>query len=280
MAKIGGLGRGLDSLFSENSENSSAAVEIRISEIEPNKNQPRKNFDETALAELADSISEHGLLQPILVRPTPSGRYQIVAGERRWRACRKAGLKTVKAQVRDFSDEEVMEIALIENLQRENLNPLEEAEGYSELIKQFGLTQEQAAARVNKSRRYVANSLRILQLDNKSLAALKDGKISLGHAKALLSIEDAALRSEALKAAVGGATVREIEGYKHKKPAPKALPDKPDRFYDEAALSLKNALRRNVRVKAAKNGRGTITIEFYSKDELSDIAKRLGGKQW
>ena len=126
----------------------------------------------------------------------------------------------------------------------------------------------------------MANSLRILQLDNKSLAALKDGKISLGHAKALLSIEDAALRSEALKAAVGGATVREIEGYKHKKPAPKALPDKPDRFYDEAALSLKNALRRNVRVKAAKNGRGTITIEFYSKDELSDIAKRLGGKQW
>ena len=145
MAKIGGLGRGLDSLFSENSETGSGAIELRIMEVEPNKNQPRKDFSDQALEELSNSIKEHGLLQPILVRPLTNGRYQIIAGERRWRASRKAGLTTIKAVVRDFPDEDVLEIALIENLQREDLNPIEEAEGYSNLIKELGLTQEQVA---------------------------------------------------------------------------------------------------------------------------------------
>lgn len=279
MAKIGGLGRGLDSLFSDNTE-STGSVELRIMEVEPNKNQPRKDFAEEALDELASSIKEHGLLQPILVRPLTNGRYQIIAGERRWRASRKAGLSTIKAVIRDFKDEEVMEIALIENLQREDLNPIEEAEGYSSLIKELGLTQEQVAKKVNKSRSYVANSLRVLNLDSLSRRALKEGKISLGHAKALLSIEDIRLREDALKAAINGASVRDIENFKAVPTKQIDIPEIKDRFYDETAIALKNAMRRAVKINSKKNGKGTITIEFYNKEELSDIAKRLTDREW
>lgn len=279
MAKIGGLGRGLDSLFMDNTE-STGSVELRIMEVEPNKNQPRKDFSEEALEELAASIKEHGLLQPILVRPTASGRYQIIAGERRWRASRKAGLSTIKAVIREFRDEEVMEIALIENLQREDLNPIEEAEGYGNLIETLGLTQEQVAKKVNKSRSYVANSLRILNLDNGSKRALKEGKISLGHAKALLSIDDLRLREDALKAAINGASVREIENFKASPTKQISIPETKDRFYDETAIALKQAIRRSVKITQKKNGKGTITIEFYNKEELSDIAKRLTDKEW
>ncbi len=279
MAKIGGLGRGLDSLFSDNTE-STGSVELRIMEVEPNKNQPRKDFAEEALDELASSIKEHGLLQPILVRPLTNGRYQIIAGERRWRASRKAGLSTIKAVIRDFKDEEVMEIALIENLQREDLNPIEEAEGYSSLIKELGLTQEQVAKKVNKSRSYVANSLRVLNLDSLSRRALKEGKISLGHAKALLSIEDIRLREDALKAAINGASVRDIENFKAAPTKQIDIPEIKDRFYDETAIALKNAMRRAVKINSKKNGKGTITIEFYNKEELSDIAKRLTDREW
>lgn len=279
MAKIGGLGRGLDSLFSDNTE-TTGSVELRIMEVEPNKNQPRKDFSEEALEELAASIKEHGLLQPILVRPLTNGRYQIIAGERRWRASRKAGLSTIKAVIRDFKDEEVMEIALIENLQREDLNPIEEAEGYSSLIKELGLTQEQVAKKVNKSRSYVANSLRVLNLDPSSRRALKEGKISLGHAKALLAIEDIRLREDALKAAINGASVREIENFKATPTKQMDIPETKDRFYDETAIALKNAMRRSVKINAKKNGKGTITIEFYNKEELSDIAKRLTDREW
>lgn len=279
MAKIGGLGRGLDSLFMDNTE-STGSVELRIMEVEPNKNQPRKDFSEEALEELAASIKEHGLLQPILVRPTASGRYQIIAGERRWRASRKAGLSTIKAVIREFRDEEVMEIALIENLQREDLNPIEEAEGYGNLIETLGLTQEQVAKKVNKSRSYVANSLRILNLDNGSKRALKEGKISLGHAKALLSIDDLRLREDALKAAINGASVREIENFKASPTKQISIPETKDRFYDETAIALKQAIRRSVKITTKKNGKGTITIEFYNKEELSDIAKRLTDKEW
>lgn len=279
MAKIGGLGRGLDSLFMDNTE-STGSVELRIMEVEPNKNQPRKDFSEEALEELASSIKEHGLLQPILVRPLTNGRYQIIAGERRWRASRKAGLSTIKAVVREFRDDEVMEIALIENLQREDLNPIEEAEGYSSLIKELGLTQEQVAKKVNKSRSYVANSLRVLSLDGASRKCLKEGKISLGHAKALLSIEDLRLREDALKAAINGASVREIENFKASPTKQIDIPEIKDRFYDETAIALKNAMRRSVKISSKKNGKGTITIEFYNKEELSDIAKRLTDREW
>ena len=279
MAKIGGLGRGLDSLFMDNTE-STGSVELRIMEVEPNKNQPRKDFSEEALEELAASIKEHGLLQPILVRPTASGRYQIIAGERRWRASRKAGLSTIKAAIREFRDEEVMEIALIENLQREDLNPIEEAEGYGSLIETLGLTQEQVAKKVNKSRSYIANSLRILNLDNGSKRALKEGKITLGHAKALLSIDDLRLREDALKAAINGASVREIENFKALPTKQISIPETKDRFYDETAIALKQAIRRSVKITTKKNGKGTITIEFYNKEELSDIAKRLTDKEW
>ena len=279
MAKIGGLGRGLDSLFMDNTE-STGSVELRIMEVEPNKNQPRKDFSEEALEELAASIKEHGLLQPILVRPTASGRYQIIAGERRWRASRKAGLSTIKAVIREFRDEEVMEIALIENLQREDLNPIEEAEGYGNLIETLGLTQEQVAKKVNKSRSYVANSLRILNLDNGSKRALKEGKISLGHAKALLSIDDLRLREDALKVAINGASVREIENFKASPTKQISIPETKDRFYDETAIALKQAIRRSVKITTKKNGKGTITIEFYNKEELGDIAKRLTDKEW
>ncbi len=280
MAKIGGLGRGLDSLFSENSETGSGAIELRIMEVEPNKNQPRKDFSEQALEELSNSIKEHGLLQPILVRPLTNGRYQIIAGERRWRASRKAGLTTIKAVVRDFPDEDVLEIALIENLQREDLNPIEEAEGYSNLIKELGLTQEQVAKKVNKSRSYVANSLRVLSLDRNTQRYLKEGKITLGHAKALLSIEDIRLRDEALKAALAGASVREIENFKPKGNKQIDIPKMKDLFYEETELAIKNSLRRKVKVTSKKDGKGTLTIEFYNKKELSDIAKKLVDGQW
>ena len=279
MAKIGGLGRGLDSLFMDNTE-STGSVELRIMEVEPNKNQPRKDFSEEALEELAASIKEHGLLQPILVRPTSSGRYQIIAGERRWRASRKAGLSTIKAVIREFRDEEVMEIALIENLLREDLNPIEEAEGYGSLIETLGLTQDQVAKKVNKSRSYVANALRILNLDNSSKRALKEGKITMGHAKALLSIDDLRLREDALKAAISGASVREIENFKASPTKQINMPEIKDRFYDETAIALKQAIHRTVKITQKKNGKGTITIEFYNKEELSDIAKRLTDKEW
>ncbi len=277
MAKIGGLGRGLDSLFSDNSEQGGNVIDIRISEIEPNRDQPRKDFREDALNELAESIKEHGLISPILVRPFGNG-YQIIAGERRWRASRLAGLSTIRAIVKDFSDKEVMEIALVENLQRENLNPVEEAEGYGELIKKLGLTQEEVAERLHKSRSYVTNSLRLLSLDTLSLNALKDGKITVGHAKALLAIPDIALRTIALKEAMAGASVREIEKLRPK-PKQIELPAR-DHFFDEVSLALKDSLRRNIKITPKKNGKGTVEIEFYNKEELTEIAKRLTEKEW
>ncbi len=160
-----GLGKGLDAIFAENTVETGGAVTIRLSEIEPNRNQPRKEFDEASLSELADSIAEHGLLQPILVRPLPDGGYQIVAGERRWRASRMAGLSEIPAVIRELSERDAAQLALVENLQREDLNPLEEAKGFDTLISAFGLTQEDAAKRVGISRSALANTLRLLSLD-------------------------------------------------------------------------------------------------------------------
>ena len=193
MAKKSGLGKGLSAIFMENeSEDQNNTVTLNISEIEPNKDQPRMDFDDESLAELAESISKHGILQPLLVRPLLYGGYQIVAGERRYRASRMAGLTEVPVVIRELDDKETMEIALIENLQRENLTPVEEAKGYKTLMDTYGFTQEQVSESVGKSRSAVANSLRLLNLPEEVLILLADGRISSGHARALLSLENVA----------------------------------------------------------------------------------------
>lgn len=282
MAQKKGLGKGLDALFIDNAtkiEGSSAEM-LKINEIEPNRNQPRKDFDDESLQQLADSIREHGIIQPIIVRPQNNGIYQIVAGERRWRASRMVGLNEVPVIIRDYDDTKTMEIALIENLQRENLNPIEEALGYKELMDNFSLTQVEVSTSVGKSRSAVANTLRLLNLPKEALDLVKDGRLSSGHARALLAFEDENLIIEiAKKAADNGMTVREVENLSKKpkntkKFEEKSLQTKKDSFFDEIELALKQELHRKVKVNAKEN-KGSITIDFYSKEELADIAKRL-----
>ena len=221
--KKGGLGRGLDALYEDNSaafpdeETQDGVRMARLSAIEPNRKQPRQNFDPAALSELAESIRTHGILQPLLVRRVPGSSldgesYQLVAGERRWRAARMAGLSEVPVVVREMTEEEVLEFALIENLQREDLNPLEEAEGYQRLVKTFGLTQEEVAKKVGRSRSAVANSLRLLKLPMDVQAFVQMGDLSVGHAKALLSVQDEWKQSRlAEKAVQKGLSVRQLE---------------------------------------------------------------------
>lgn len=275
-AKKGGLGMGLDSLFDINSGEQSV-TEVMLSEIEPNRDQPRKHFDEAALSELSDSISKHGLLQPILVRSKPNGGYEIIAGERRWRACRMAGLRTVPVVIKEMSEREVMEAALIENLQREDLNPVEEALGYRSLMVSYNLTQEQLAEAMGKSRSAVANTLRLLELTPEETEQLKKGRISAGHARVLVSLEkNSPLRAELLKAALSGASVRELEKLaKEQKPVSPAKKPVKNNFYTEVELSIKEQLGRKVKISSLGKGKGTLTVEFYNDDELKDFAKRL-----
>ena len=274
--KKGGLGRGLDSLFNENATDAGGIITVNLNDIEPNRKQPRKDFDEDALQELSESISEHGLIQPIVVKPTTNGRYSIIAGERRWRACRMAGLYEVPVIIKDADEQELMELALIENLQREDLNAVEEALGYRSLIDAFGLTQEEVAKRMGKSRVAVTNALRLLNLNDDELQALRVGVISAGHARALLSVEDIELRSKMFEAATNGASVRELEkmAKTSKKIASSKKPQK-NNFYSEVELSLKNELHRKVNIVSTGNGKGKITIEFFSDEELSDFARKL-----
>ena len=278
-AKKGGLGRGLDSLFDENAADSTGAVIININDIEPNRGQPRKDFDETALSELADSIVQHGLIQPIVVKPTIDGTYSIIAGERRWRASRMAGLSEVPVIIKDADEQTLMELALIENLQREDLNAVEEALGYRSLIEGYGLTQDEVAKKMGKSRSAVTNALRLLNLNEAELEALRRGTISAGHARALLSCEDDEVRGKMLLAAAEGASVRELEkmaaASKKTKSDKKTEKATKSTFYSEVELSLKNELHRKVNIASKGNGKGTITIEFFSDDELSDFARRL-----
>lgn len=277
--KKGGLGRGLESLFNENSTEKESAVTVKLHDIEPNREQPRKDFDEDALSDLADSIAKHGLLQPIIVRPLSNGNYMIIAGERRWRACRMAGLDEVPVIVKELDEQSLAEIALIENLQREDLNAVEEAMGYKSLIDNFGLTQEQVSEQMGKSRSAVTNALRLLKLKDDELEALRSGRISAGHARALLSCDEEDKRKMMLVMALGGASVRELEKMVSKKaPKAKATPKK-DRFYEEVELSLKQALHRKINIKSTGKEKGTITLEFYSKDELADFARRLAGEK-
>lgn len=282
-AKKGGLGRGLVSLFDENAADSSGAVEVNINDIEPNRDQPRKDFDEKALSELADSIAQHGLIQPIVVKPTIDGRYSIIAGERRWRACRLAGLSEVPVIIKDADEQTLMEIALIENLQREDLNAVEEALGYRSLIEGYGLTQDEVAKRMGKSRSAVTNALRLLNLNEAESEALRRGTITAGHARALLSCEDEETRGKMLLAAADGASVRELERMSAaaKKAKPEKKPEKKQKstFYSEVELSLKNELHRRVQISSKGGGKGVLTVEFYNEDELADFAKKLAGEK-
>lgn len=277
--KKGGLGKGLDTLFNENSTDSKDAVTVKLTEIEPNRAQPRRDFDEEALSELADSIKRHGLLQPIIVRPMTSGGYQIIAGERRWRACRIAELQEVPVIVKELDDRAFMEIALIENLQREDLNAVEEALGYRSLMDNYNLTQEQIAETVGKSRSAVANALRLLGLEEDELDALRRGIISAGHARTLLGCDDENIRQRMLIAAADGASVRELEkmaaATKIAKKTSKKTPAKKPSFYREVEISLKEELHRTVDIKPLEKGRGTITIEFFNNDELAEFARKL-----
>ncbi|MBQ2274296.1 MAG: ParB/RepB/Spo0J family partition protein, partial [Clostridia bacterium] len=272
--KKGGLGRGLDSLFDQNSVDKDSILLVKLSEIEPNKNQPRKTFDEKAIEELSNSIKEHGLLQPILVRPLVNGAYQIIAGERRWRACRMAELDMVPVIIKEMDDRKTMEVSIIENLQREDLNPVEEALGFKALIDTYGLTQEQVAERVGKSRSAITNALRLLGLSDKILESLREGEITVGHAKALLSAEESR-RNSLLSLAVAGASVRQLEqmAKSQEKPQKKTAPAAKDKYYREVELALKSVLHRPVKITKEDNGRGTLSIEFYNNDELKDLAK-------
>lgn len=277
-AKIGGLGRGLDSLFAENAvEERASAIAIRITEIEPNKGQPRKQFDETALAELAASVAQHGVLQPLLVRPLPNGQYQLVAGERRWRAARMAGLQEVPAVVREMSEQEAAELALIENLQRQDLNPMEEAQGYRTLMESYGLTQEETAKAVNKSRPAVANALRLLSLPGSLTSLVESGELSAGHARALLSFETKEQQEAAAKAVLSqGLSVRALENMAKKARTPRRerAHTRRDTFFDEVELALSEHLGRKIKVSAKENV-GVLEIEFYGKEDLTVLANLL-----
>ncbi|MBR5496433.1 MAG: ParB/RepB/Spo0J family partition protein [Clostridia bacterium] len=280
-AKKGGLGRGFDALFVDNSaeelSEEKGVVTLRINDIEPNKNQPRQIFDDDALSELADSIREHGVLQPLIVRPVLDGSYQLVAGERRWRASRLAGLTEVPVIVRALTDSEVAIIALIENLQREDLNPIEEAEGISRLIQEHGFTQEQAADKLGKSRSALTNTLRLMKLPEKVRGLVSDEFLSAGHARALLGLEDAALIEETAEEVVARKLsvreteklVKQLNSYKEDKPK---KVKKRDTYFDEVELSLSNVLGRKVVVKDSGKG-GKLEFEFFDKEDLTKLAK-------
>ena len=273
-----GLGKGLDAIFAENTdETTEGAVSVKISEIEPNRDQPRKEFDSEALSELADSISQHGVLQPLLLRPLLTGGYRIVAGERRWRAARMAGLTEVPAIIREMSDAEEMLFALIENLQREDLTPLEEARGYRTLIEAQDFTQEEVSKAVGKSRPAITNALRLLNLPEDIQGMLERGEITAGHARTLLSFksqEDMRLGAQKAK---DGASVRELEALaKRLNEKKEFLPKTPrkNQYFEEAQLAVGEYLNRRVKVAGSKK-KGTLQIEFYGDEDLQNLLHDL-----
>ena len=274
-----GLGKGLDSLFYDNSiENESASTStLKIMEIEPNREQPRKDFDEKALSELAESIAQHGVLQPLVVRPLSNGAYQIVAGERRWRAARIAGLSDIPVIIKELSDEETIEIAMIENLQREDLNPVEEALGYKFMMDELNITQEQAAEKVGKSRPVIANALRLLKLPEEVQEMIKLNIISSGHARALLGLKtDAEMITAANLIVKEDLSVRDVEKYvkqANKEKKESKPEEKKDKFFNEVELAMKENLGRKIKIKGdSKKESGTLEIEFFNKEDLTAIA--------
>lgn len=281
-ARKGGLGKGLDAIFMDNeTEDGNSTVKLKISDIEPNRRQPRKEFNEEALTELADSISKHGILQPLLVRPLPDGGYQLVAGERRWRACRMAGVSEVPVVIKELTNSQVMELALIENLQREDLSIVEEAEGYKMLMDDYSFTQDEISKSVGKSRPSITNALRILKLPKEILSLLKENKITAGHARALLSFDNEEdMRKVAEAIVTNGLSVREVEKIsKIKNNKKEKRNDKRrDSFFDEVEISLHEYLGRKVKVSSSAKNKGSITIEFYNKEDLAEIVKKLAGE--
>ena len=284
-AKKGGLGKGLDALFMDNETvDSGGVVTLRLSQIEPNRDQPRKIFSEEALNELADSIREHGVLQPLLVRPLPGGSYQLVAGERRWRASRMAGLQEVPVVIREMDEEQAMEIALIENLQREDLNAIEEATGYKQLMERYGMTQEQVAKRVGKSRPAIANALRLLNLPQKVMDMVGEGEVSPGHARALLAFDDQDRIVEiAQKVKTGKYSVRDIErmakNQDEKKEKAAKAPEEPawggkSAFLTEMEIAMSMEMGRKVRIIPNGEG-GTLQIQFCDEEDLKSLAEKF-----
>lgn len=280
--KKSGLGKGLDAIFAENDTETglSSTIMLRLDEIEPNRAQPRKEFSEEALTELADSIAQHGIIQPLLVRPLMGGGYQIVAGERRWRASRRAGLSEIPVVVKELTDNQVMELALIENLQREDLTPIEEALGYQTLIDSYGFTQEAVAKSMGKSRPAITNSLRLLQLPHEVLEFLKNGVISAGHARALLALNDEkSMVRLAKKIEKDTLSVRELERLVKlaikQKPENIAIRTKSKmQYYQEVELALHDYLGRKVTVEGTKK-RGVLQIEFYGEEDLAELIKTI-----
>ena len=284
-AKKGGLGKGLDALFMDNETvDSGGVVTLRLSQIEPNRDQPRKIFSEEALNELADSIREHGVLQPLLVRPLPGGSYQLVAGERRWRASRMAGLQEVPVVIREMDEEQAMEIALIENLQREDLNAIEEATGYKQLMERYGMTQEQVAKRVGKSRPAIANALRLLNLPQKVMDMVGEGEVSPGHARALLAFDDQDRIVEiAQKVKTCKYSVRDIErmakNQDEKKEKAAKAPEEPawggkSAFLTEMEIAMSMEMGRKVRIIPNGEG-GTLQIQFWDEEDLKSLAEKF-----
>ncbi|MBZ4646152.1 MAG: ParB family transcriptional regulator, chromosome partitioning protein [Petroclostridium sp.] len=275
-----GLGKGLGALLpGVDTEEDSPIKEIKLTEIEPNKSQPRKNFDEEKLEALAESIKTHGVIQPIIVKKLESGFYQIIAGERRWRAARLAGLKTIPVIIKDYEKKEVLEIALIENLQREDLNPIEESEAYQNLINEFNLTQEEISARVGKSRSAIANALRLLNLPEGIKQLLIEDKISSGHARAILSIDNIELQIQVANKVVNeGLSVRETEKYVKALVSQKSKKNKKDNKLSHVYIDIQNRMSQNlgtkVRIYPGAN-KSKIEIEYYSDDDLERIMNLL-----
>ena len=289
--KKGGLGKGLDSLIVNKNEGvvavnpheDGAPIEVDINKVEPNKQQPRKNFDEDALEELSESIKKHGVLSPLIVQDRDT-YYEIIAGERRWRASRMAGLKTVPVIIKHLTEQEIVEISLIENIQRENLNPIEEALAYKRLIDEFSLKQDEVAERVSKSRTAVTNSMRLLKLDKRVQEMVIDDKLTTGHARAMLAIADTEKQYEfAEKAFDEKMSVRDVEREIKKLLSDKKTDAKTKEsldpqltlIYHEAEEKLKGLLGTKVVINAKDNTAGKVEIEYYSQDELNRIIELL-----
>lgn len=296
MAASRGLGKGLDALIpvginekkakagninEENTEKKDGEKLVNITKVEPNREQPRKNFDEDALQELADSIKQFGLLQPILVQDRKT-HYEIIAGERRWRAAKLAGLKEVPVIIRDYTDQEIVEISLIENIQREDLNPIEEAQAYKRLLTEFNLKQDEVAERVSKSRTAVTNSMRLLKLCDEVQQMIIDDMLSTGHARALISIENPEEQyTIAQKIFDEKLSVRDVEKLvknlnKPEKPKKESKEDKSlDIIYQDIEEKLKQSLGTKVEISSKGNGAGKVEIEFYNHDDLDRIIELL-----
>ena len=288
MSKSAGLGRGLDELFGEQpAEQSTGPVTmLNIDALEPNRDQPRRYFDEDRLSSLTESIARHGVITPLTVRKIADGRYKIIAGERRYRASRRAGLTEVPVIILDADELHATELALVENLQRADLNPMEEAEGYRSLIDRFDLRQEDVAERVGRSRSAVANALRLLDLPEAIAEHVVDGDLSAGHARALLALDDPKMQAEAAETVITEELsvrqteqlVKRLKAAQEAAEQPPAEPPKPD-YVGELARELSAALGRSVKITSNSKNKGRIVLDYYSLDDLDELLKLLRSRQ-